>query len=53
MQNMKIISVREAPERKDAFIAYSQKTWANAASRMVYADCITHCIDAPAPLPQR
>lgn len=49
---MKIFSVREHPKMKDAFIAYFQKTWASEASRMVYDDCITHCIGAAAPLPQ-
>ncbi len=49
---MKIFSVRQNPELKDAFIAYFQKTWASEASRMVYADCISHCIGAAASLPQ-
>lgn len=52
MQNLSILSVRENPERKDLFIAYFQKNWASEATRMVYADCITHAIGAAAPLPQ-
>lgn len=49
---MKIVSVRENPEFANAAITYFQKNWASEASMMVYDDCIRHCIDAEAPLPQ-
>lgn len=49
---MHIISVRETPAYADRAIAYFQEHWATEESRMVYEDCIRHCIDAQAPLPQ-
>ena len=49
---MNIVSVRENPEYTERAIAYFQKRWASEDSMMVYDDCIRHCVDAPAPLPQ-
>src|SRR5690554_3596950 len=49
---MKLISVRENPEYKDLAIQYFQRIWASESSNKVYEDCITHCIDVEAPLPQ-
>ncbi|SHG22365.1 GNAT family N-acetyltransferase [Dysgonomonas macrotermitis] len=47
---MKIISVRENPEMKDKAIDYISSKW--SAPKVIYEDCITHCITAPVPLPQ-
>ena len=49
---MKIVSVRETPEYLETAITYFQKHWSSDDSRMVYDDCIRHCVDAKAPLPQ-
>ena len=49
---MRLISVRENTDFKDLAIKYFQSKWANENSKMVYEDCISHCIDAVAPLPQ-
>lgn len=49
---IKIVSVRENPDFKDLAIKYFQSKWGNEDSNMVYEDCITHCINAEAPLPQ-
>lgn len=49
---MKIVSVRENPEYLETAITYFQKHWSSDDSRMVYDDCIRHCVDAKAPLPQ-
>ncbi|MDF2656402.1 MAG: family acetyltransferase [Bacillota bacterium] len=49
---MEIISVRERPEYKFTAIRYFQEKWADADSEKIYEDCILHCIDAHAPLPQ-
>lgn len=49
---MKIISIKENPDYKQAAIEYFQKKWATENSMMVYDDCITHCIGSPSPLPQ-
>ena len=49
---MKIVSVRENPEYTDIAIHYFQSKWANDNSMMVYEDCIKHCVNAEAPLPQ-
>jgi N-acetylglutamate synthase-like GNAT family acetyltransferase len=49
---MKILSIRENPTYVNEAITYFQKHWANEHSMMVYDDCIRHCIDAKAPLPQ-
>lgn len=49
---MNLVSVRENPEYKDLAIQYFQNKWGNEASNIVYEDCIAHCIDAVAPLPQ-
>lgn len=49
---MHVVSVKENPGFKDLAIKYFQSKWANEDSNMVYEDCITHCIDAVAPLPQ-
>ena len=49
---MEIISVRERPEYKFTAIRYFQEKWADEDSEKIYEDCILHCIDAHAPLPQ-
>lgn len=49
---MKIISVRENSEYAEVAIAYFQNHWATDDSKMVYDDCIKHCIDTESPLPQ-
>jgi GNAT superfamily N-acetyltransferase len=48
---MKIISVREQPQYKDAAIAYFQKSWPTVPA-IIYEDCIGHSINAGNPLPQ-
>jgi GNAT superfamily N-acetyltransferase len=48
---MKVISVRENPERKNKAIAYFQNNWKSVLP-IIYEDCINHCIDAINPLPQ-
>lgn len=49
---VKILSVREHPQILNAAIAYIQSKWATEASKAVYEDCMRHCVDAKAPLPQ-
>jgi N-acetylglutamate synthase-like GNAT family acetyltransferase len=49
---MNILSVRENPIYVDEAVTYFQKHWANEKSMMLYDDCIRHCIDAQACLPQ-
>ncbi|QOX63246.1 GNAT family N-acetyltransferase [Anoxybacterium hadale] len=49
---MEIISVRERSEYKYTAIRYFQEKWADEESAKIYEDCILHCIDANAPLPQ-
>ena len=49
---MKLISVREQPALAEKAVAYFQQKWASENSKMVYEDCILHCVDAEAPLPQ-
>jgi GNAT superfamily N-acetyltransferase len=49
---MNLVSVRENPEYKDLAIQYFQSKWGNESSNKVYEDCISHCVDAEAPLPQ-
>ncbi len=47
---MRIISIKENPDWKDAAINYISSKW--DAPRIIYEDCITHCITASNPLPQ-
>ncbi len=49
---MKILSLRDYPDMAWDFIRYFQKQWATPDSRMVYEDCMLHCLNAPSPLPQ-
>jgi GNAT superfamily N-acetyltransferase len=51
-QDFKILSVRENPDAVEEAIRYIQGKWASEKSRMVYDDCIRHCIGAASPLPQ-
>lgn len=48
---MKIISVRENPERKDLVIKYFQSKW-KSVWPIIYDDCISHSITSNNPLPQ-
>lgn len=48
---MKVISIREAPERKDQAIKYFQSKWQSVLP-VIYEDCINHCIGSASPLPQ-
>lgn len=48
---MNVISVREQPAYKDMAIAYFQKNW-DGVLPIIYEDCISHSIEASAPLPQ-
>ena len=48
---MKIISIRENPERKDQAIAYFQKSWPGVMPE-IYDDSIHHSINARDSLPQ-
>lgn len=47
---MRIISIKENPDWKDAAINYISSKW--DAPRIIYEDCITHCITTSNPLPQ-
>ncbi|MDL2218101.1 GNAT family N-acetyltransferase [Christensenellaceae bacterium OttesenSCG-928-M15] len=49
---MRIVSVREEPAFEQRAIAYFQSKWATPDSRMVYEDCIHHCLTAKNPLPE-
>jgi len=49
---MNIISVREFPEYAQIAIEYFPRRWATEQSKMVYADCISSCLNSPSPLPQ-
>ena len=49
---MELLSVRDCPEITEEAIRYFQEKWSNEESLMVYRDCISHCADAAAPLPQ-
>ena len=48
---VKVLSVRENPEIKDKAIEYISSKW-SSVSRIIYDDCISHCITAFASLPQ-
>ena len=48
---MKILSVRDHPEKAEMFIRYFQKHWATENSMAVYDDCIRNCITAKSSLP--
>ncbi len=47
---MNVISVRKTPEHKDRAIEYISSKW--SAPRIIYEDCIIHCISTDNPLPQ-
>ena len=49
---MRIISLRNNPEYLDRAINYFQDKWSTDDTMQVYDDCLRHCIDAAAPLPQ-
>lgn len=51
-QQYAIYSLRDAPERMEAVIAYFQQQWASEASMMVYDDALRHTPGARNPLPQ-
>lgn len=47
--DMKIISLREHPDRLEQFISFFHSHWHSEA---VYRDCMTACLTTTAPLPQ-
>jgi len=51
MKTPEIISVREQPDLARQAIAYVQSKWPQVLP-IIYEDCISHCLEAPAPLPQ-
>ncbi|MCR9012973.1 GNAT family N-acetyltransferase [Gabonibacter chumensis] len=48
---LKILSVKEYPEIKDNAIEYISSKW-SSVSRIIYDDCISHCMTTSAALPQ-
>lgn len=49
---MKILSVRENPEIMKEAMQYFQEKWASEETKIIYEDCISHCIDTESPVPQ-
>ncbi len=49
---LKIISVKESPQYKNAAVAYFQKCWATNDSLAFYEDSILSFLVSPSPLPQ-
>ncbi len=49
--SIKIISIRESPDYKNAAIRYFQNSWPDVLP-VIYDDCISNCIDAKNTLPQ-
>ena len=49
---IRVVSVREYPERAGEIISYFQAKWACEESMMVYEDCIRSCLSTVNPLPQ-
>lgn len=47
---MRIISVKKSPQFKDLAIDYISSKW--SAPKVIYEDCIAHCITSKKPLPQ-
>lgn len=47
---IRILSVRKNPCIKDMAIEYISSKW--DAPRIIYENCINHCISSPSPLPQ-
>ena len=49
---MKVLSIKANPSLVDEAIRYFQLHWANDANKMVYDDCLRHCLTTENPLPQ-
>jgi len=49
--NIRVISVRENPEFREATIEYISSKW-ELVSPIIYENSISHCINSPNPLPQ-
>ncbi len=51
-KGMEVVSLRARPDLLETFIRWFQQKWADQNSKMVYRDCMEHCVGSPSPLPQ-
>lgn len=51
-QTVRVIRLREYPEKIDSILSYVKKQWASEETTAVYEDCLTHALTTKNVLPQ-
>ncbi|MDN6616234.1 MAG: GNAT family N-acetyltransferase [Enterococcus sp.] len=51
-QTVRVVRLREHPEKIDSILSYVKKQWASEETTAVYEDCLTHALTTKNVLPQ-
>lgn len=50
-QTVRVVRLREHPEKIDSILSYVKKQWASEETTAIYEDCLTHALTTKNVLP--